>query len=98
MLDHSCQVQRSPLSERGDDLYETPDVAVHALMRAEELPRCIWEPCCGPGRIVRVLKGAGHDVIASDLVNYEWGHFHGWDFLNEMKVPTGVEAIVTNPP
>src|SRR5689334_24083628 len=44
MLDHSCQVQRSPLNERGDDLYETPDVAVHALMRAEKLPHHIWEP------------------------------------------------------
>jgi hypothetical protein len=24
MLDHSCQVQRHPLAERGLDLYETP--------------------------------------------------------------------------
>ena len=36
MLDHSSQVQRHPLSERGMDLYETPDVAVHVL-RVDEL-------------------------------------------------------------
>jgi hypothetical protein len=36
-LDHSCQVQRHPLSERGLDLYETPDVAVEALLRVERL-------------------------------------------------------------
>lgn len=70
MLDHSCQVQRAPLSERGDDLYETPDVAVHALLRVEKLPEVIWEPACGPGRIVNVLRTAGHKVYATDLVNY----------------------------
>src|SRR5690349_18267346 len=60
MLDHSCQVQRAPLADRKDDLYETPDVAVHALLRVEKLPHHIWEPACGPGRIVNVLRGAGH--------------------------------------
>ena len=38
MLDPSCQVQRHALSERGDDLYETPPVAVEALLRHERLP------------------------------------------------------------
>ena len=44
MLDHSCQVQRHALSERGDDLYETPPVAV--------------EVCCG-SRISAPAVGAG---------------------------------------
>ena len=70
MLDHSCQVQRHPLAERGDDLYETPPVAVEALLRVEHLPRRIWEPACGPGAIVRVLRAHGHEVLASDLVDY----------------------------
>jgi hypothetical protein len=48
---------RAPLTDRGNDLYETPDVAIHALMRAEQLPDVIWEPACGPGRIVNVLRG-----------------------------------------
>jgi hypothetical protein len=38
MLDHSCQVQRHPLAERGNDLYETPAVAVEALLRVLPLP------------------------------------------------------------
>ena len=33
MLDHSCQVQRHTLADRKNDLYETPAVAVHALLR-----------------------------------------------------------------
>ena len=41
------------LSERGNDLYETPAVAVRALMAIEWMPRRIWEPACGPGAIVR---------------------------------------------
>jgi hypothetical protein len=38
-LDHSCQVQRHPLSERGADLYQTPPEAVRALLRVELLGR-----------------------------------------------------------
>jgi hypothetical protein len=98
VLDHSCQVQRHPLSERGDDLYETPAVAVEALLRVERLPHRLWEPACGPGAIVRVLRGAGHQVLASDLVDYgDPSHFYRRDFLME-PLPPGCEAIVTNPP
>jgi hypothetical protein len=43
-LDHSCQVQRHPVSARGADLYETPVVATQALLRVENLPHHIWEP------------------------------------------------------
>jgi hypothetical protein len=50
-LDHSCQVQRHPHAERGLDLYETPAVAVEALLRVERLPHRIWEPACGRGAI-----------------------------------------------
>lgn len=99
MLDHSCQVQRHALADRKDDLYETPEVAVHALLRAEKLPHHIWEPACGPGRIVKALRGAGHTVWATDLVDYglEASEF-GVDFLMERQSRIDVEAIVTNPP
>jgi hypothetical protein len=96
-LDHSCQVQRHPHSERGLDLYETPSVAVEALLRVERLPHRIWEPAAGRGAIVRVLRDQGHAVIASDIYDYGGLHFVR-DFLGESKVPTGCEAIVTNPP
>lgn len=91
---------RHALDVRKDDLYETPAVAVHALMKAENLPKHIWEPACGRGAIVNVLREAGHVVVASDLVDYgvPITIFWRYDFLMEHKAPEGTEAIVTNPP
>jgi len=98
MLDHSCHIQRHPLAERGNDLYETPAVAVKALLRVEHLPHRLWGPACGRGVIVRPLRAAGHEVLASDLVDYgNPTHFYRRDFVME-KLPTGCGAIVTNPP
>jgi len=78
VLDHSCQVQRHPLAERGDDLYETPPVAVEALLRVDRIPRRVWEPACGHGAIARIngelreifitnhRAGSGAGIMASD--------------------------------
>jgi hypothetical protein len=66
MLDHSCQVQRHTLAERGDDAYMTPPCATLALLRHERLPHRLWEPCCGDGTgILDPLRAAGHEVIGS---------------------------------
>jgi hypothetical protein len=93
LLDHSCQVQRHALSERRDDLYETPPVAIEALLRHERLPHRLWDPCCGPGNIVNALRAAGHEVIGSDLVDYgDPTHFY------RRKAPDGCEGVVMNPP
>jgi hypothetical protein len=90
----------APLSERKDDLYESPPEAVTALLNAEHLPDVIWEPACGPGVIVRTLRAAGRQVYATDLVDYNSPDQDtaGWDFLLERQLPIGVQAIVTNPP
>jgi hypothetical protein len=99
MLQHSAQSGRHPLAERGPDNYSTPPQAVCALLRIETLPRKIWEPACGSGNIVDVLRGAGHDVCATDL--YDWGCSDsraGVDFLDEITAPLGITTIVTNPP
>lgn len=90
----------APLNQRKDDLYESPPEAVTALLRVEQLPPVIWEPACGPGVIVRVLRAAGHQVYATDLVDYASPDQDqaGWDFLLEQQLPIGVQAIVTNPP
>ena len=88
-----------PRSERGHDLYETPAEATYALLKAEKLPQTLWEPA---GAIVRVLRGAGHKVLATDLVDYgspDQDH-GGWDFLvqrNLLKLADGnaVETIVS---
>jgi hypothetical protein len=83
-------------AERGVDLYETPAVAVEALLRVEQLPHRIWEPAAGRGAIARVLESAGHEVIGTDLINYGAGHLGGIDFLKE-RSPRAA-CIVTNPP
>jgi hypothetical protein len=88
-------VQRHPLSERGHDLYETPAVAVEALLRVERIPHVVWEPCAGPGAIARVLRDRGHMVFTSDLVDYGGLDFVR-DFLDVTEAPAN--CIVTNPP
>jgi hypothetical protein len=100
MLDHSCQVQRHAHVERGHDLYETPSVAVEALLRVLGLPTVIWEPAYGRGAIANVLCAHGHQVVCSDLIDYgtDPTAIHGMDFLKATKVPDGVGCIVTNPP
>lgn len=89
---------RHALSERGNDLYETPVEAVDALLKAESLPLDIWEPACGPGAIVRALRAAGHRVLATDLVDYGCpDSASGVDFLMRWPGPHP-DCIVTNPP
>src|SRR5262245_56133282 len=98
-LCHAANPGRHPLAERKDDLYETPPEAVHALLRIEHLPHHIWEPACGPGSIVRVLRAAGHTVWATDLVDYGCPDSESHiDFLMERQTRIDVESIVTNPP
>jgi hypothetical protein len=98
MLDHAAQSGRHALSERGRDLYETPPCATEALLCAEIMPLRIWEPCAGKGAIVGVLRDHGHEVIASDIVEYGFPLDFVGDFLTTTKVPAGCEAIATNPP
>lgn len=90
------------LADRGDDLYETPAVAVQALIKNERLPDgIVWEPCAGRGAIVRELRAAGYPVVATELVPYagaDDGIETPIDFLMERKAPAGCGCIVTNPP
>jgi hypothetical protein len=92
-------VGMAAFSERGNDCYPTHPIAVQSLMRAVNLPKVIWEPCCGDGSIVLALRNAGHAVIAQDLVDYGCPDSQsGIDFLMERKAPPGCDTIVTNPP
>jgi hypothetical protein len=92
--------QQHAHADRGDDCYETPEVTTEALIRAEQLPTTIWEPACGPGAIVRVLRAAGHIVYSTDPVDYDSPDqdMAGWDFPQQTQLPIGVEMILTNPP
>jgi hypothetical protein len=98
MLNHRAGSGQHSYEARQVDLYETPPCAVEALLKVEKLPKKIWEPACGPGAIVKVLRSRGHEVIGSDLLRYEDPtYFYGRDFLTE-KLPQGCEMILSNPP
>jgi len=97
VIDHSANAGRHPHAERGLELYETPPEATLALIKHERLPYRIWEPCCGPGAIARILVDAGHMVMATDIMDYGTEDQTGEvDFLTTTRCPAN--AIVTNPP
>lgn len=77
------------------EFYPTPPEATRALLEAESFQGSIWEPACGQGHIAKVLTERGHDVVATDLVDYGFGQ-PGRDFLLEWK-PLA-RNIITNPP
>jgi len=90
--------QRAPLHEHRGDCYDTPVCAVEALLEIERLPHRIWEPACGCGNIVSVLRDFGHHVVATDLNDRGCpDSISGIDFLLPGFDPN-VGAIVTNPP
>lgn len=98
MLEKSAQAGMHSFKERGDDIYQTPPQAVHALLRCEKLPQIIWEPACGSGNIVKVLRDAGHKVVATDLNPCDGG-IGGINFLTtDLYKQIPVQAVVTNPP
>ena len=71
------------------DFYPTPPEVTIALMEFLKLPKSeIWEPACGNGAMVNVLKEYGHQVTGTDIVT-------GNDFL---KTSGKYDAIITNPP
>jgi len=97
-LDHAANSGRHSFADRGVDLYETPPQAVHALLAVEPLPQRIWEPACGRGAIVGVLRARGHIVLATDL--YDHGcprSTSGVDFLTA-SLPSRIDVAMTNPP
>jgi hypothetical protein len=99
-LSHAANPGRHPLRVRKDDSYETPREAVLALLKAESLPHYIWEPCCGSGNIVTVLREAGYRVYATDLVDRGCpDSLSRIDFLLERKLPDpSIAGIITNSP
>jgi hypothetical protein len=98
-LDLSCGNKQHSHAQRGHDCYETPTVAVSALRRVEALPHTIWEPAAGRRAIVRELRNAGHQVIASDIRAYTGFTLDFTaDFLAMAEAPPGIKLILSNPP
>lgn len=87
-------------AEREHDFYATPPEAVHSLLSIESkwLPNgTIWEPACGDGAIAEVLRGAGHNVVCSDIVDRGYS---GARVMNAFEADSTYKfpAIITNPP
>lgn len=89
--------QRDSGYERKErDLYETPEWVTEALLpHIPRLPKLIWEPAAGNGKMVRVLATWDCGVVSSDIEPHPLSYTA--DFL---KCPPhrGAEAIITNPP
>jgi hypothetical protein len=91
---------------RANDSYNTPAVAVRALLAVEDVPRTVWEPCAGGGYIVSALQDGGRRVVATDLTKRKrsFDCVGGVDFLKQTTMPCldddayPAQAIFTNPP
>lgn len=106
---HAIGTKTATREERGNNLYETPPEAMAVLLGLETFLPLVLEPSCGRGAISRVLEAAGHEVILSDLVDYDTADRHGQvqqvrDFLSlthdEIAEWAGGDDfdLVTNPP
>ena len=93
---HRDKVAGLSRAEATDELHETPAIAVHKLMKAETLPQHIWDPCCGPGAIIRIVRASGRSVTASDLRDYDdIGHVE--KILRDVGAkPDGLAAALRN--
>jgi hypothetical protein len=70
-------------------------------MKIENLPRNLWDPCCGDGAMVLPLREAGFGVYATDLVDRGCPASRARiDFLMEYEYrPVNDKTgIVMNPP
>lgn len=86
------------------DRYFTPEWVTSTLLpHLGHGKLLIWEPCCGNGKITRVLQSAGHTVISSDIEPLDEHLIPGGaikaDFLTwKPENLSDVDAIVTNCP
>lgn len=77
------------------DFYPTPPEAIRALLDEVSFQGSVWEPACGDGAIAKELFKAGHQVVATDLIDRGFG-VSGVDFLKTDR-PLA-KNIITNPP
>jgi hypothetical protein len=86
---------------RGDDLYETPEVATRALLNYIDVRPgdIVWEPACGPGAIVRELQAHKKQVCYSDINDYGLKDQVVRNFLDyKFGDEPACDWVITNPP
>jgi hypothetical protein len=90
--------------DRGQNFYQTPDVATISLLAHESFTSTVFDPACGYNAIGRVFEAHGYDVILSDIEDRgaisEAGIVQSvGDFLLSKPEAVGEGPdIVTNPP
>lgn len=100
---HAIGTKSATKEERGDQLYETPEVATRSLLALESFTAIVKEPAVGRGAILTVLEDAGYEAVIADLRDREVATRHGelqqvGDFLLSSPGGTVGYDIVTNPP
>jgi hypothetical protein len=78
-----------------NDYYATEPKALELLLELETFSTNVWECACGGGHLAKVLVNKGYNVIASDLIDRDYGA-EGVDFLKCTEQFNG--DIITNPP
>ena len=76
-----------------NDLVTTPEYVTEELLKQEEFKGVVFEPCCGNGRISKVLIREGLNVISSDKIDYGYG-----EKKNLFHIGKKFDNIITNPP
>lgn len=96
-------IQPKPSKEkrRADDFYPTgqPEAIRALLARDGDRIRslgAVWEPACGAGDLVRVIRAAGIPCCASDLVDRGCPDSWTADYFTCLRSRGG--SIITNPP
>lgn len=94
--------QRAPDAPRDPlDFDPTPPEATRAFIHVERRWICrhggpVWEAAVGDGRMARVLRTEGFDVIATDIVDRGWPGTETVSLYDVAEAPARV--MVTNPP
>ena len=86
---------------RENDYYPTKDTdAIRSLLAVdgEVIRACgrVWEPACGDGAMVRVIRDAGIPCTASDLIDRGCPDSWQADYFTCLR--SRARAIITNPP
>ncbi len=79
------------------DCYNTPVNVTEALLSFLYLEKGtrIWEPAAGEGKLSKVLRDSGYNVICSDIHDYGLGH----EIRNFYKFDVAqAPVMITNPP
>lgn len=98
LLAKRLQFARNSKVENARDFYPTPPWVTKSIIEVSPPVGKCWEPACGQGHMSQVLKDYGFDVLETDLYADEYGVGQKLDFLDQSKLPEGVQTIITNPP